>query len=299
MGVRLPGLRLVLDPLPCWGVFSPPPLPVPVPVAGAVPDALALSLAWRGEVLPEDLRGETRPFWREVSSFRVRVSREGKEHRQNNRARRSTNLLRPPQPTTIAQIAIPTGPPPPLRRNLRMTIRTVLLGVTLQIPPLPLLLPTQQRLQLLRQHAILSFHLPELELPARAARGLQLVEDVVLTREGFVLVPQREAATAGGGDDAAFGVGGGVRVLGAGEDGGGGLGGLRVGYGGEGGGGPEGGDVCAGGHCGAGFLVLAVHCSGQLQEPCLGEEECRFGTFLGVAGVYGGLGLHYLTSSVL
>lgn len=91
----------------------------------------------------------------------------------------NAHLLGPSQPAAIAEVTITTWSSPPFRRDLCMAIRTVLFGVALLDPPLPLLLAAEQRLQLFSKYPVLALHLPELELPARAAGCLQLVKDVI------------------------------------------------------------------------------------------------------------------------
>jgi hypothetical protein len=84
-----------------------------------------------------------------------------------------------------------------------MAIRAVLLHLAKALSALALLSSAQQALELFDEDAVLLFHLAEFELPAGAAGGFELVEDVVVRGKRFGLVADVEAQWGGLGGDGA------------------------------------------------------------------------------------------------
>jgi hypothetical protein len=99
----------------------------------------------------EYFRGDTRPTW----ASKLSVKSEARLA-----AGLTAYLFRPPQSTTVAEVAVATGSSSPFRCDARVAVGAVLFHLAQPFPPLPLLPPSQQALKLLRQQPILLFHLP-------------------------------------------------------------------------------------------------------------------------------------------
>lgn len=91
----------------------------------------------------------------------------------------TTNLLGPPETAAVAEIALAAGPAPPFGGHAGVAVGAVFFEVAHALSSLTLLLSAEECLEVFGEESVLSLHLSELELPARAACCFEFVEYVV------------------------------------------------------------------------------------------------------------------------